>query len=133
MAKKILVIILLVVLALPLFSAITLADAKKIALETLQALSSINLVLKNIKKKEDINAVNKALIAAGVVKLKALKRKVTALRRTASVQDKKLLKSQFNSGEYSSSLNTEIFKLFKNIKRIKAIEGGAEIANMVSL
>ena len=132
MKKAISIIILFLITALS-FSAISEEDSKKAASETLNCLKEINEALSIFKKKKDITTENKTKLIKAVNKLKALKIKITAMKRTASAEEIKKLNKEFNTGIYAVALKIEVKKLFSHIKRVRKIEGGAVIANLVTL
>lgn len=116
-----------------MFPAVTKDSAKKIAYETFTALNEINFILAKIKKKEDINNENISKLKKKVLNLKKIKKQIQILKRSSSAGEIKLLNEQFTKGEYSVALKKAVKELFKNIKRIKKIDGGEQIAKIVAL
>ncbi len=130
--KKIVVVFVICLLAMPAgIFAVTENDARNVANETLLNLMELNLLLQGIKKKEDITAQVKTGITQVVKKMKALKNKVNAMKRSATPQQIKLLDDQFNKGQYAIALKKAVVTFFEHVKRIRTISGGEEIANMV--
>jgi archaellum component FlaC len=131
--RKFYIIIFTLILTHLLHSAIDRETAQNVASQTLKIFTNMNMILNQVNNKADINENIKKELKEQADKLKELKKRIKQLKLSSSAKQIQLLKEQFNKGKYSEALKKTIKNFFQNIKRIKKIDGGQELAKMVSI